>query len=840
VDTMKVLSGIVMAVAVVLACCLGAQAVNIETVPVSNPGNAGELSGAGAGGYGPDRICGAVGYTYNIGKYEVTAGQYCEFLNAVAATDTYSLYNESMWTSEYGCKIQRSGSSGSYTYSVAADWADRSVNFVSWGDAARFANWLHNGQRTGAQDLSTTEDGAYYLNGATTDAELLAVNREADWKWAITSEDEWYKAAYHKNDGVTGNYFDYSASSDALPSNDLIDPDPGNNATFYYDDYTIGSPYWRTEVGAHENSESPYGTFDQGGNVWEWNEAVIGSYRGRRAGSFDHSGYYLHASYRNGNYPTIEDYNRGFRVSEVPEPAVLAWRSLKLQECNGGWQLVAIELDPAATGEAVTTESRAGGIEMIEVDMQSPVPLTLTGTVRADDVSAGGSTPASFQSLADHGDGTYTLEAQWDPPLPDQSCYRIDLAGNIPELQGDTDCMVSGLVGDTNGDGDTNLIDMAYVKSMNGADPRVPGNARFDVNTDGNVNLIDMALVKSLNGGSATCPCTHPPSGMVYIPAGEFDMGDTFDEGDADEKPVHTVYVDAFYMDRYELTNQQYADALNWAYAQGDLITVTDGVVYKYGSGTSYPYCDTNNVNCESCIVWAGSSFTVESGRANQPMIRVSWYGSVAYCNWRSAMQSKPLGYNLSTWECNWNNGYRLPTEAEWEKAARGGVAGRRFPWSDSDTIQHARANYKSYWSGGAPYYPYDTSPTEGYHPLWGAGNTPFTSPVGFFTGALQYQADWGWPGAPASYQTTNGANGYGLYDMAGNVWESCNDWYDGDYYSSSPYGNPHGPTSGSYRVLRGGGWYRCATYCRVANRNYNEPNHRGINDGFRCAVGTP
>jgi len=307
--------------------------VNIETVPVGNPGNAGELSGAGAGGSSDDRICGAVGYSYNIGKYEVTAGQYTAFLNAVAATDTHQLYNPYMASSPYGCQIQQIGSPGSYTYSVAPDYADRPVNLVSWGDAARFANWLHNGQPTGAESLATTEDGAYYLNGATTDSALIAVSRETDWKWAITSEDEWYKAAYHKNDGVTGNYFDYPTSSDGMPSNSLGDPtDPGNNATFYTTGYTIGSPYYRTEAGAHENSASPYGTFDQGGNVYEWNESVrVGKYRGLRGGSFYDftlSGADLHANWRRFNSPTTEFAYFGFRVVQVPEPAGLVLLSL--------------------------------------------------------------------------------------------------------------------------------------------------------------------------------------------------------------------------------------------------------------------------------------------------------------------------------------------------------------------------------------------------------------------------------------------------------------------------------------------------------------------------------
>jgi len=145
----------VCAAVVCVSLVSAASAVNIETVPVGNPGNAGELSGEGAGGSGPDRICGAVAYAYNIGKYEVTAGQYTAFLNAVAATDTYGLYNSSMWSSSDGCKIERTGSSGSYSYSVAGDWANRPVNYVSFWDAARFVNWLHNGQGNG-----DTESGA--------------------------------------------------------------------------------------------------------------------------------------------------------------------------------------------------------------------------------------------------------------------------------------------------------------------------------------------------------------------------------------------------------------------------------------------------------------------------------------------------------------------------------------------------------------------------------------------------------------------------------------------------------------------------------------------------------
>jgi formylglycine-generating enzyme required for sulfatase activity len=298
---------------------------SLEMVTVGNPGNAGELSGSSAGGYGPDRLCGAVNYPYQMGKCEVTAGLYTAFLNAVAATDTYLLYNMSMWSDAYGCQILQSGSSGGFTYSVASDWANRPVNFVSWGDAARFANWLTNGQPTGNQDLSTTEDGSYYLNGAATGAQLLAVTRKANAQYLVPSEDEWYKAAYHKNDGVTGNYWDYPTGTDAAPSHHVVAPDPGNNANFYDEGWTIGAPYYRTEAGEFENSDSPYGTFDQAGNVWEWNEAIqYGLYRGIRGGSCNNNPDHLRASARNGISPTAESFTIGFRVAYVPEPATLS------------------------------------------------------------------------------------------------------------------------------------------------------------------------------------------------------------------------------------------------------------------------------------------------------------------------------------------------------------------------------------------------------------------------------------------------------------------------------------------------------------------------------------
>lgn len=288
----------------------------IDTVPIGNVGNTPDTNGLGA-----------LDYAYNIGTYEVTAGQYADFLNAVAADDTYGLYSELMWTDEMGCKIERLGTPGAYTYAVASDWANRPVNFVNWGDAARFANWMHNGQPVGPQGLATTEDGSYFVNGAMENADLGSIVREADATWATPTENEWYKAAYY--DPAEDIYYNFPTRTDDAPSNDLIDPDPGNNATFETDDLTIGAPYYRTEVGAHENSFSPYGTFDQGGNVFEWNEKLTyGMFRGMRGGRYDGADTYMRASFELYGFPSNEEAGVGFRLVQIPEPASLTMLAL--------------------------------------------------------------------------------------------------------------------------------------------------------------------------------------------------------------------------------------------------------------------------------------------------------------------------------------------------------------------------------------------------------------------------------------------------------------------------------------------------------------------------------
>jgi len=263
----------------------------------------------------------------------------------------------------------------------------------------------------------------------------------------------------------------------------------------------------------------------------------------------------------------------------------------------------------------------------------------------------------------------------------------------------------------------------------------------------------------------ATPTVVAPPSaGMVVIRGGAFQMGDAFNEGNSDERPVRTVIVSAFYIDRFEVTNGSWDEVASWASSHGYDI----GPGSAQGTGPAHPVTD------------------------------VTWYEAVKWANARSEKEGLEPCYTVSGTvyrtgqsapDCNWSvNGYRLPTEAEWEKAARGEAAGRRYPWGDTDAIDAGRANY-DFNNGG-------------------------TTPVGSYP-----------------------ANGYGLYDMAGNVWEWCWDGYGADL----PGGvDPRGPASGSRRVGRGGSWYGDAKNCRVANRYGNGPDYVYFNLGFRLVRTAP
>ena len=317
-----VLAGVLM-----LANGIAQADVSMAFVTVGNPGNAADPST----GYG------AVPYTYQMGEYDVTVGQYTTFLNAVAKTDPYGLYNSWMATdrSYSTLGITQSGSPGNYSYSVTGSdpqAANCPAFDVTWGDAARFCNWLQNNQPTGAEGLGTTETGAYTLNGATTNAALMAITRNAGATDFIPSENEWYKAAYYNPSNAS--YWLYPTKSNTAPSNVLSEIGT-NNANFVGISGVRTDPTnYLTPVGAFAASPGPYGTYDMGGDVDQWNEAIYSvPWRGVRGGSCRENSGGMAATTRNANDPTAETNIVGFRVASseaVPEPS-----SLTLVVCGG-------------------------------------------------------------------------------------------------------------------------------------------------------------------------------------------------------------------------------------------------------------------------------------------------------------------------------------------------------------------------------------------------------------------------------------------------------------------------------------------------------------------------
>jgi formylglycine-generating enzyme required for sulfatase activity len=297
-------------------------AIVVDTVSVSDVGNAPDTTGLGS-----------VDYDYEIATHEVTNEEYTAFLNAVAATDTYDLYNPSMGSSNRG-GILRTGTSGSWVYSTKTNFDNKPVNFVSFWDAARFANWLTNGQ--GSAD---TETGVYDLGGNSVPVNA-SVTRDTSFGfgslpevWAVASEDEWYKAAHY--DG-SGSYFDYPTQSNTAPTQATASgtgdiSNPGSNVA----NYNRGA-VWNLAIGnvttvgsAGAGSASHYGTFDQGGNVFEWNDTVVATNRrGMRGGSFLFSVSNLESTFNTGGFdPIQEDEDKGFRVSNfapIPEPSAYA------------------------------------------------------------------------------------------------------------------------------------------------------------------------------------------------------------------------------------------------------------------------------------------------------------------------------------------------------------------------------------------------------------------------------------------------------------------------------------------------------------------------------------
>ena len=277
-----------------LACLpLGsiANAEPLQWVTVGDPGNTADTTGA-------PNPAGAVATSFQIMKYEFTNQQYTDFLNSVASTDTYSLYNTNMGSNARG-GISRSGSSGSYSYSVRTNMGDKPVNWVSWFDAARVSNWYQNG----ATSSSSTETGAYTLVGGQTSGTAPAVNSGATFY--VPTEDQWYKAAYYKGGGTSAGYWNYATQNDSDPtavtagSTGIGSAGSTGNFANYNNTADWNSQNGNVTTVGTNGGPSAYGAFDMSGNVGEWNDltGAAGSSRGLRGGYWNGSAFRLSSSY---------------------------------------------------------------------------------------------------------------------------------------------------------------------------------------------------------------------------------------------------------------------------------------------------------------------------------------------------------------------------------------------------------------------------------------------------------------------------------------------------------------------------------------------------------------
>ena len=394
---------------------------------------------------------------------------------------------------------------------------------------------------------------------------------------------------------------------------------------------------------------------------------------------------------------------------------------------------------------------------------------------------------------ANSGSVTVTVQANTEPTISDIAAQSISADSNTGAIAftiGDAQTAASSLTLSGSSSNTTLVPNASIVFGGSGASRTVTvtpaagqsGSATITVTvSDGSLTASDTFVLTVVNPPAA-------PAGFSLIPAGAFTMGEALES--FIDAPTHTVNVSAFYMAQNLVTKAQWDTVQTWAISNG----------------------------YDDLAAGAGKA-------SNHPVQKISWYQMVKWCNARSQQEGlTPVYYtndaqttvyktgdvDVTNAQVKWAaNGYRLPTEAEWEKAARGGLSGKRFPWGD--TISQSQANY---YASSTESYDLSGAVNWRHHSTYATAPDPYTSPVGSFA-----------------------ANGYGLYDMAGNVWQSCWDWY-GDYDTGTPT-DPRGVSSGALRVHRGGSWDDVASRCRVAARCYNGhfyPSFRSDILGFRVA----
>jgi formylglycine-generating enzyme required for sulfatase activity len=711
---------------------------------------------------------------FSIGKYEVTKAEWDRVRT---------------WARNNGYTDLAAGSGKA---------SNHPVHSISWYDILKWCN-----ARSQMEGLTPV----YYSNNAQTTiyktGNVDVTNAQVKWSangYRLPTEAEWEKAAGGKRFPWGGTISHDQANYLASTSYAY---DLSGSVKNYHPAYVTGSQPYTSPVGAFEANS--YGLYDIAGNVQEWCWDWYGPYlaaggqtnpRGNTSG--------IGRVCRGGSWKFSANISRvAFRNYSVPEGTFNASET--------GFRVVIIPLVPTISdiaAQSITAGSNTGAIAFTVGDAQTAASsLTLSGSssnttlVPNANIVFGGSgsnrtvtvTPVSGQSgtatiTVTVSDGSLsasdtfllTVNENTAPTISDIAAQTIDEGGNTGAIAitvGDAQTAASSLTLSGSSSNTTLVSNANIVFGGSGANRTVSvtpvsgqsGTATITVTvSDGSLSASD-TFVLTVN------------SAMALIPQGAFTMGDSLD-GMSDAS-TRTVTLDAFYLGKYEVTKAQWDEVRTWGLSNG--------------------YTDLPAGNSKA---------------SDHPVYSITWYDALKWCNARSQKEGlTPVYYtndaqttfyktgsvNVTNAQVKWSaNGYRLPTEAEWEKAARGGLSGKRFPWGD--TISHSQANYYSSAS-----YSYDVSPTRGEHPTY-ATSSPCTSSVGAFA-----------------------ANNYNLYDMVGNLHEWCWDWY-GTYASGSQI-NPRGSSSGAVRIYRGGSWSSdSAVVVRVGMRGSVYPQNKQTNLGFR------
>jgi formylglycine-generating enzyme required for sulfatase activity len=739
---------------------------------------------------------------FHMGKYEVTKAEWDE--------------------------VRSWGVSNGYTDLPAGGGkaSNHPVHTISWFDMVKWCN-----ARSEKEGLAPcyTVSGAVMKTGTT----APTVNWTANG-YRLPTEAEWEKAA---RGGVSGKRFPWGA--DTINHNEAnyyasitYSYDSSGLLNNYHPTYATGLHPYTAPVGRF--AANNYGLHDMAGNVWElcwdWygasayvNNAIdprgpaSGSLRVARGGSWFGQALYCRASFRANDTPSNTDNRLGFRVARTMITKGGISATVLSQNIIVDVRNFTLSVTPLTNGSVSGNGSYLSGTSSSLT--ATPLPGYLFGSWTGD--ASGSTNPTTILMNSNKTVGTAFVEDTRDPDDDGLTNYQeIVVYDTNPDLADtDGDSLKDGAevtqgrspkvaepvitnISATQRSG-TKFVDITY--DLSALTPTVKvtleisrdGGLTYNVpvtSTTGAVgNAVTVGTGKTIvwNAGvdwdsnfsnqmrfRLVADDLQVP-GFSLIPAGTFTMGRTSGDTDADAPPVN-VTVSQFYMGKYEVTKAEWDEVRSWAVNNG----YTD-----LGSGAV---------------------------KANDhPVQSVSWWDVVKWCNARSQKEGLTPCYTVSGLvmktgttapDVNWTaNGYRLPTEAEWEKATRGEVNGKRFPWG-TDTISHSEANFRNI--GGETYQ----SGTTGYHPTHATGSTPYTSPVGSFA-----------------------SNGYGLHDMAGNVWEWCWDWYGASTYVNNAT-DPRGAASGSKRVIRGGCWGDLAIICRSANRGKDVLTVRDIYFGFRVA----